>query len=138
MGSINGDKQVIKGQNNSGKILMKIRNEFEKDIEENKDENSNEDIYEFYEVYSHPFSKFYPSTITIDDIQYLTVEHYYQSQKFVDTDPGLYQLILNAETIESAHLLGQNTGNIRSDWFSVNKKIYEKGQKAKFEQHDNL
>merc|ERR1711902_248460 len=87
---------------------------------------------------SHPFSKFYPSTITIDGIQYLTVEHYYQSQKFVDTDPELYQLILNAKTIESAHLLGQNTGNIRSDWFNVNKKIYEKGQKAKFEQHDDL
>ena len=61
-----------------------------------------------------------------------------QCQKFVESDPELYQLILNAESIDMIHLLGQNTENIRSDWFSVNREIYYKGQKAKFEQHSDL
>eukprot|EP01084_Bolivina_argentea_P099755 179274_1 len=136
------DEHVLNGHNNAGKLLNQIRNEFVTQAKENEekqnDNNSVEDIYEFYEVYSHPFSKFYPAKITIDNIDFLTVEHYYQSQKYVNSDPSLYKLILNAKTIQDAHFLGQNTTNIRSDWFAVNKDIYCKGQKAKFNQYKEL
>ena len=94
-------------------------------------------LYEFWEVYTHPFSKFYDcgKVIDIDGIKYKTIEHYYQSQKVLDLE--LKQKIINAPTYEEAHLMGQCVDTV-DNWFEINTIIYYKGQKAKFEQFPKL
>tara|TARA_B100000929_G_scaffold27447_1_gene20297 strand:- start:537 stop:1286 length:750 start_codon:yes stop_codon:yes gene_type:complete len=95
------------------------------------------DTYEFWEVYTHPFSKFYNcgKDIEIDGIQYKTIEHYYQSQKVLNTE--LKQKIIDASTHEQAHLMGQCVDTVHN-WFEINNEIYYKGQKAKFNQFPEL
>eukprot|EP01084_Bolivina_argentea_P099754 179273_1 len=87
----------------------------------------------FYEDSSHPFSKKYNTKIKINKVEYLTVEHYYQSQKFINTNSKIYKQILNADTPEKAYILAiQNNKYIRKDWSKIKMEIYYKGQKKKF------
>ena len=106
-------------------------------IEGTKEESKANDPYEFWEVYTHPFSKFYScgKEIEIDGVGYRTIEHFYQSQKVLD--PQLKQQIINAPTHEEAHLMGQCVDTVH-DWFQINDHFYYKGQKAKFEQFPDL
>jgi predicted NAD-dependent protein-ADP-ribosyltransferase YbiA (DUF1768 family) len=45
------------------------------------------------------------SPFTVEEKQYPTAEHYYQSKKFLGTDKE--EIIRNTPTIEKCHFLGQ-------------------------------
>jgi ribA/ribD-fused uncharacterized protein len=103
------------------------------------------------------FSNFYPSSITIDNVLYPTVEHYYQVQKFNDQE--YREIIRQASTPYKAKILAsqrivggydwrtvlnttiktylQKGVKIREDWEKVKEKIMLKGLEIKF-QHPRL
>jgi ribA/ribD-fused uncharacterized protein len=82
-------------------------------------------------------SNFFLSPMTIEGNDYLTVEHWFQSQKF--TDVALQEKIRTAPTAPKAKQLGRTKDlTFRSNWDSVKEDILYKGLKAKFEQNPIL
>ena len=93
----------------------------------------------FYHEYEENgyLGNYYLIDITIDNVTYKSVEHYYQSQKTLDRDRAL--LIMNAETCDMAKTLGNCPDlPLRPDWPVWKIKAMEKGLKAKFSQHGEL
>lgn len=78
-------------------------------------------------------SNFYPSPITIDGKQYATVEHFFQSQKFVGT---AYEMdIIKASSPKNAFDMGRSRNHpIRKDWEEAKDEVMYKGLRAKFTQ----
>lgn len=65
-------------------------------------------FFSYYQEYKE-FSNFavgYP--ITIDNVTYNTVEHYYQAMKFMKTAPQFAELIINAKSPSEAKELGHS------------------------------
>lgn len=93
----------------------------------------------FYDS-KHPFfefSNFYPSKMKIDGIEYLTNEHYYQSEKFLDEKLKLECNSLK-EPKEVFEYSRKYEKYIRKDWNEIKQVIMEKGLKNKFEQNKEL
>ena len=66
--------------------------------------------------------------------EYLTVEHWFQSQKF--TNPELQEQIRLAPTPAKAKSLGKKRDpTFRNDWDSIREEIMYQGLKAKFDQN---
>jgi len=60
-------------------------------------------------------SNFYPSPFKISNVDYKTVEHYYQSEKFLSKE--IQQEIISAETPDVCYALSRKYDSIiRSDW----------------------
>ena len=80
-------------------------------------------------------SNFYPSPFTIKNIEYKTIEHWFQSQK----TNNFYEQksIRNAKTPALAKALGKKC-HLREDWEQVKLIIMEEGVRAKFTQHPKL
>ena len=89
--------------------------------------------------YRH-FSNMSEHKITIDDVEYKTVEHYFQAMKaheFEDTE--LYQKILKVKTPKAAKAIGQKIANFKPEvWDKKKNEIMEKGVRTKFVQHPTL
>jgi len=92
------------------------------------------------------FSNFSPHPIHLDDQDWSTVEHYYQSQKFVGTEEeDLIRVIRVAKTPEEAAALGRDrqarcqgtyrTSKLRLDWEQVKPQIMRKAVLTKFLTH---
>ena len=93
----------------------------------------------FYKV-SDPygcFSNFSPHGICIQGQDWQTVEHYYQAQKFVNSeDESLIPAITAAKTPEQAAALGRDrTRKIRLDWEGVKYQIMRQAVLTKFLTH---
>ena len=93
----------------------------------------------FYKV-SDPygcFSNFSPHAIYIADQTWETVEHYYQSQKFVGTEhEALIATIRAVKTPEEAAALGRDRcRNLRKDWEQVKVEIMYQAVLKKFLTH---
>jgi N-glycosidase YbiA len=86
------------------------------------------------------FSNFSPHPIQIDGLDWQTVEHYYQSHKFVGTeDEGLIQLIRHVPTPEQAAALGRDrTRKLRPDWEQVKQQVMWQGVLTKFLTHSDI
>ena len=83
-------------------------------------------------------SNFYNSPFIIDGVQYPTVEHYFQEQKF-PRDSVLQDKIRNAATPQKAKMLGKTkTVHFREDWELVKEEIMLKALLAKFNQNPVL
>lgn len=78
------------------------------------------------------FSNFYPSKITIDGTEWLTVEHYFQAMK--STSESDRENVRVASTPGQAKKLGRSLP-LREDWEQVKTEIMLKGLRAKFKQH---
>lgn len=79
-------------------------------------------------------SNFFLSPMMINEKEYLTVEHWFQSQKF--TNPDLQEEIRLAPTPTKAKSLGKKRDpSFRSDWDSLRDEIMYKGLQAKFQQN---
>jgi ribA/ribD-fused uncharacterized protein len=79
-------------------------------------------------------SNFFLSPMIIDGKEYLTVEHWFQSQKF--TNPMLQEQIRLAPTPMKAKVLGKKRDpSFHSDWDSLREEIMYKGLQAKFDQN---
>ena len=74
-------------------------------------------------------SNFYDSPITIGDITYPTVEHYFQAMKTMDIDAR--RKIAAAATPGQAKRMGRSV-NLRPDWEAVKFDIMRAGLVAKF------
>jgi len=82
-------------------------------------------------------SNFYFSPIKINDKIYNTVEHYFQSQKFLDE--AYSEKIRLATTPKQAKFLGSNIKvKLRDDWEKIKIDIMYKGLSQKFTQHEDL
>lgn len=93
----------------------------------------------FYSV-SEPygcFSNFSPHGIELDGVCWLTVEHYYQAQKFVGTPDSI--IIPSIQTVpracDAAQLGRDKTRNPRPDWDTVKLNVMRRAVMAKFLTH---
>jgi ribA/ribD-fused uncharacterized protein len=80
------------------------------------------------------FSNFSPHPIQCLGLDWLTVEHYYQAQKFVNTqDQEIIELIRQAKTPKAAAALGRDPRRqIRLDWENVKQQVMREGVFIKF------
>jgi hypothetical protein len=80
------------------------------------------------------FSNFSPHPIQLDGLYWPTVEHYYQSQKFVGTeDELLIPVIRGVPTPMDAATLGRDrTRKLRRDWEQVKQQVMWQGVLTKF------
>ncbi|MFE1746418.1 NADAR family protein [Coleofasciculus sp. H7-2] len=83
------------------------------------------------------FSNFSPHGIHLLGQDWMTVEHYYQAQKFVGTeDEALIRAIAGAKTPMEAATLGRDrTRHIRQDWEQVKTQIMREAVLTKFLTH---
>lgn len=80
-------------------------------------------------------SNFHPSPIRICDVDYATVEHFYQSQKASNKDE--WGVIAGAAKPGTAKALGK-TCTLRPDWLHARDDIMRVGISAKFRQNASL
>jgi N-glycosidase YbiA len=79
-------------------------------------------------------SNFFISSMTLHGKEYLSVEHWFQSQKF--TNPEVQEEIRLASTPASAKAMGKKKeASFRKDWDSVREDIMMEGLRAKFHQN---
>jgi hypothetical protein len=82
-------------------------------------------------------SNFFISPMMIHGKEYMTVEHWFQSQKF--TDSTVQETIRLAATPASAKALGKKRhSSFRSDWDTIREDIMMEGLRAKFTQNTVL
>lgn len=82
-------------------------------------------------------SNFFRAPIRIDEQEYPTVEHWFQSQKF--SDGLLQENIRLTPSPAMAKKLGRTRhASFRSDWDLVKEEIMLQGLRAKFTQHSDL
>lgn len=86
------------------------------------------------------FSNFSLHPIEIEGIPWQTVEHYYQAQKFVNSEnEGLIQVIRNVNTpMEAAQIGRDRTLILRSDWEDVKQQVMWQGVLTKFMTHTDI
>jgi N-glycosidase YbiA len=85
------------------------------------------------------FSNFSPHPIQLDGLDWQTVEHYYQAQKFVDTQTSLIAVIRAVKTPLEAAAIGRDcTYQLRPDWDCVKARIMEKAVLTKFLTHPDI
>ncbi len=86
-------------------------------------------------------SNFRMARITIDGKEWPSTEHYYQAQKFIDTDPALAERIRTAPTPAKAKALASprsTAGKLRPDWDTARVSVMRRALRAKFTQHPDL
>ncbi|MDB9511873.1 NADAR domain-containing protein [Kamptonema animale CS-326] len=86
------------------------------------------------------FSNFSPHSIYLNGQDWLTVEHYYQAQKFVGSvDEQLIYLIHASETPQQAAKLGREPSRqLRPDWEEVKTAIMREAVLTKFITHTDI
>ena len=86
------------------------------------------------------FSNFSPHSIYLKGQDWLTVEHYYQAQKFVGSvDEQLIDLIRASETPQQAAKLGREPSRqLRPDWEEVKTEIMREAVFTKFIAHADI
>jgi len=86
------------------------------------------------------FSNFSPHCIYLNGQDWLTVEHYYQAQKFVGSvNERLINLIRDSQTPQEAASLGRDRSlQLRPDWEEVKIAIMRAGVFTKFITHTDI
>ena len=83
------------------------------------------------------FSNFYVSPFVLNNKSYKTVEHYFQSQKFIGTDHE--EILRNAVTATDVKRLGrQRKRPLRPDWESCKENIMYTAVEAKILQNSEI
>eukprot|EP01089_Gocevia_fonbrunei_P017666 TRINITY_DN5797_c0_g1_i1.p1 TRINITY_DN5797_c0_g1~~TRINITY_DN5797_c0_g1_i1.p1 ORF type:complete len:177 (-),score=40.90 TRINITY_DN5797_c0_g1_i1:67-597(-) len=78
-------------------------------------------------------------SFVIDDIEYLSANHYFQSQKFAESSPDFAERIRKTKDPFEASLLGKRRGHpIAKDWDSKRDEVMYKAVKAKFSQNEEI
>jgi hypothetical protein len=82
-------------------------------------------------------SNFAPYPIDIDGVQWPTVEHYYQAQKFQEAE--LQERIRQAEKpVIAKNLARKHRAAIRPDWEEIKDSVMDRAVRRKFERHPSL
>ena len=83
------------------------------------------------------FSNFSPHEIKLNGLKWPTTEHYFQAQKFADTEHE--EIIRLAKSPMIAARMGRSRERpLRADWESVKDDIMREAILAKFTQHQKL
>lgn len=89
-------------------------------------ENTNPTIYEYIENI-YPLDNFSAFSVIIDDIEYKTAEHAFQTIKFIDTAPEIAEMIKTASSPFTARELAHKYKSLRrKDWSNIKYDIMEK------------
>jgi len=73
------------------------------------------------------FSNFSRHGFELDELWWVTSEHYFQAQKFVDTDPSWFDKIHSVKTPKDAAKMGRDRSHpLRSDWEQVKDGIMQR------------
>ena len=91
-------------------------------------------ILGFFKEYRF-LSNFHPSTVTLDGIEYKSVEHAYQAAKTFDA--AKREQIRLSVNMSQAKMLGQLV-DLRPDWEEVKLEIMESLVREKFTRHKSL
>lgn len=93
------------------------------------------DLENVYQVFS-----FYAETpFEVDEKEYPTLEHFYQSQKYVGVDDAYAELVRKASSPRKARLLGRDKAHPERADFRKNKEaILMRGLEAKFKQNEEI
>ena len=84
-------------------------------------------------------SNFFLAPFTLDGKEYPTVEHYFQSQKYITTRPAYAEEVRAKPTPSQARTAGRNLQvPIRGDWEDVKIELMKTALQAKFEQNPEL
>jgi len=96
----------------------------------------------FYNTCEQPygcFSNFSYHGFELDGFWWLTNEHYFQAQKFGETDPVWFTKIREIKTPKEAAKMGNSRSHpLRTDWNNVKDEIMEKGVLQKFTTHTEI
>jgi hypothetical protein len=85
------------------------------------------------------FSNFSRHGFGFDNFWWVTNEHYFQAQKFVETDRNWFDKIREAKAPKDAARMGRSRQHqIRSDWEQVKDEIMRRGVLQKFETHADI
>lgn len=96
----------------------------------------------FYSAREQPygcFSNFSRHGFKLDELWWATSEHYFQAQKFVDTDRPWFDKIRSAKTPKEAATMGRDRNHpLRSDWEQVKDDIMKRAVLQKFETNADI
>lgn len=85
------------------------------------------------------FSNFAAYPIRLEGNTWPTTEHYFQAQKFVETDPAWAAAIRKANGPGIAARMGRDRKHpLRRDWESIKDDVMRRALAAKFEQYAEL
>jgi ribA/ribD-fused uncharacterized protein len=83
------------------------------------------------------FSNFAPYPIDIDGVEWASVEHYYQAQKFLDE--AMREEIRNfAKAGRVKRYATRYKASVRSDWADVKDAVMDRAVRRKFARHASL
>lgn len=90
----------------------------------------------FYPREFYCLDNFSSFKVNYKGVLYSSVEEAYQAQKFIDTSPKVYNLILKSLSAHDAQKIAQENKHLqRSDWDEVKLEIMEDILMAKVKQH---
>lgn len=93
----------------------------------------------FYSAREQPygcFSNFSRHGVKLDGYWWMTSEHYFQAQKFANTDPAWVEQIRQSKSPKDAANMGRSRRHpLRSDWENVKDDIMRKAVLRKFKTH---
>lgn len=96
-----------------------------------------EDICYFYGGGVNALSNFAAYKVNYDEQIWMTAEHAYQAQKFVNSD--VKEEIAQAPSAYAAkQTAGKYEGEVRDDWFGINVDIMKQILQAKIDQHKHV
>ncbi len=85
------------------------------------------------------FSNFSRHGFELDELWWLTSEHYFQAQKFVDTDRPWFDKIGSVKTPKEAAKMGRDRNHpLRSDWEQVKDEIMQRAVLQKFKTNADI
>lgn len=85
------------------------------------------------------FSNFARISVTINNVRFKTVEHFYQHMKFVTTDSAHARRICEASKAGYAARLGRDTTHeLRSDWDEIKDDVMRLAVLCKFAEHQDV
>jgi N-glycosidase YbiA len=83
------------------------------------------------------FSNFSPHGFVLDELWWMTSEHYFQAQKFVGT-PHLEAIRLARTPKDAANMGRERKRPLRQDWEAVKEEIMKKAVFCKFDTHKDI
>lgn len=84
-------------------------------------------------------SNFAAAPFMLRGVRWPTSEHFYQAQKFVETDPDWAEAIRVAPTASKAAAMGRNRAHpVRQDWDAARDAVMLEALRQKFEQNPEL
>lgn len=99
-------------------------------------------VVRFYSTNEGPFkdfSNFKKCQIVLNNKEYISVENWIQSQKFVGTDDEYAEKIRTTSNPALTRIMGKSKKHpIREDWDNIRNKVMLQGLRAKFKTHTAL